>query len=55
MAAAAKLRALLAKEDKVVVCPGIYDGFTARIAIEAGFECLYMVRIYCKEKSLNFS
>jgi hypothetical protein len=46
MAAAAKLRALLSEKDKIVVCPGIYDGFTARISIEAGFECLYMVRIY---------
>jgi 2-methylisocitrate lyase-like PEP mutase family enzyme len=45
MAAAARLRAFLAEKDKIVVCPGIYDGFTARISIEAGFECLYMVRI----------
>ncbi|KAG0648537.1 2,3-dimethylmalate lyase [Hyphodiscus hymeniophilus] len=40
--AAAKLRELLAEKDKVVVCPGVYDGFTARIALAAGFDALYM-------------
>ena len=39
----AKLRRLLAGHDKVLVCPGVYDGFTARLALRAGFECLYMV------------
>ena len=39
----AKLRRLLAEPDKIVVCPGVYDGFTARLALRAGFECLYMV------------
>jgi 2-methylisocitrate lyase-like PEP mutase family enzyme len=38
---AAKLRAMLAKE--MVVCPGVYDGFTARLALNAGFKVLYMV------------
>lgn len=42
--AVAKLRALLADKDKIIVCPGVYDGFTARIALREGFECLYMVR-----------
>jgi 2-methylisocitrate lyase-like PEP mutase family enzyme len=28
-----------------VVCPGVYDGFTARIALATGFDCLYMVDI----------
>lgn len=41
--AAAKLRGLLADEKKIVVCPGVYDGLTARIALQAGFESLYMV------------
>lgn len=40
--AAARLRLLLQRDD-IVVCPGVYDGFTARIALAAGFECLYMV------------
>lgn len=42
--AVAKLRALLADKDKIIVCPGVYDGFTARIALREGFDCLYMVR-----------
>lgn len=40
---AAKLRALLARPNEIIVCPGVYDGLTARIALRAGFECLYMV------------
>jgi len=43
MKAVAQLRALLAEKDKIIVCPGVYDGFTARIALQAGFDCLYMV------------
>ncbi|KAH8679997.1 isocitrate lyase family protein-like protein [Tricladium varicosporioides] len=39
---ASKLRAILAKEDEIVVCPGVYDGFTARLALNAGFKILYM-------------
>jgi 2-methylisocitrate lyase-like PEP mutase family enzyme len=39
----AKLRALLLKEHEMVVCPGVYDGLTARLALKAGFETLYMV------------
>ncbi|KAK6428275.1 hypothetical protein LTR95_015583 [Oleoguttula sp. CCFEE 5521] len=39
---AARLRELLADQQKVIVCPGVYDGLTARIAINAGFDCLYM-------------
>ena len=42
--AAARLRELLANKDKIIVCPGVYDGLTARIAIRQGFDCLYMVR-----------
>jgi 2-methylisocitrate lyase-like PEP mutase family enzyme len=42
MAAAARLRAQLADPNNIVVCPGIYDGFTARIALATGFDCLYM-------------
>ena len=43
MPAAAKLREVLDEKDKILVCPGIYDGFTARIALAAGFDALYMV------------
>ena len=41
--AAEKLRRLLEDQDSIIVCPGIYDGFTARLALRAGFQCLYMV------------
>ena len=43
----AKLRQLLKKSDSIVVCPGVYDGFTARLALTAGFECLYMASLTC--------
>lgn len=42
--AVARLRALLADKSKIIVCPGVYDGFTARLALSEGFDCLYMVR-----------
>lgn len=38
-----RLRELLKDKSKIIVCPGVYDGLTARIALNAGFECLYMV------------
>lgn len=43
--AVARLRAQLAEPDNIIVCPGVYDGFTARIALKAGFDCLYMVSL----------
>jgi len=36
-----KLRELLAKPG-IISCPGVYDGFSARIALDVGFDCLYM-------------
>lgn len=41
--AVANLRQLLADESQIIVCPGVYDGFTARIALQEGFDALYMV------------
>ncbi len=41
MTAAAKLRALLAKQE-LVVAPGAYDGLTARLVERAGFPAVYM-------------
>lgn len=38
-----KLRALLERQE-ILVAPGVYDGFSARIALEVGFDCLYMVK-----------
>lgn len=43
MSAVQKLRNMLADPDKFIVCPGVYDGYTARIALQEGAECLYMV------------
>ncbi|EMC98680.1 hypothetical protein BAUCODRAFT_30945 [Baudoinia panamericana UAMH 10762] len=37
-----RLRQMLSDPSKTVVAPGVYDGITARLALNAGFECLYM-------------
>ncbi|KXJ97460.1 Pyruvate/Phosphoenolpyruvate kinase-like domain-containing protein [Microdochium bolleyi] len=39
---AAKLREYLADPDKIVVCPGVLDGLTARVALSVGFDALYL-------------
>lgn len=31
------------KGDQLIVAPGVYDGFSARIALDVGFDALYMV------------
>jgi len=40
---ATKLRRRLEESNDIIVCPGVYDGFSARIALSVGFEALYMV------------
>jgi 2-methylisocitrate lyase-like PEP mutase family enzyme len=40
--ASSSLRSMLKDPSKIIVAPGVYDGFTARMALAAGFECLYM-------------
>lgn len=42
VSAATKLRRMLGQDD-IIVAPGVYEGFSARIAHEVGFECIYMV------------
>lgn len=42
MTPAAILRELVKIAGKMVIAPGVYDGLTARLAAEAGFEVLYM-------------
>ncbi|KAK0645174.1 2,3-dimethylmalate lyase [Lasiodiplodia hormozganensis] len=37
-----RLRQLLEETDDLIVCPGVYDGLSARTAIEVGFSALYM-------------
>jgi len=43
--AASKLRRMLKDTKDLIVCPGVYDGLSARIAMEVGFKGLYMVGI----------
>ncbi|KAI1324864.1 carboxyvinyl-carboxyphosphonate phosphorylmutase [Xylariaceae sp. FL0255] len=40
--AVARLRQMLADPDKIVICPGVHDGLTARMALHVGFDALYM-------------
>lgn len=43
MSGATKLRQKLFETDDLIVCPGVYDGLSARIALDLGFEAMYMV------------
>lgn len=45
MIGAKRLRELMKREDNIVVAPGVYDGLSARLALAAGAECLYMVSL----------
>ncbi|KAF3401674.1 2,3-dimethylmalate lyase [Penicillium rolfsii] len=40
--AASKLRRMLKDSKELIVCPGVYDGLSARIAMELGFKGMYM-------------
>lgn len=40
---AKRLRELLKDPKNLVVCPGVYDGLTARLGLAAGYDALYMV------------
>ncbi|KAF7717398.1 2,3-dimethylmalate lyase [Penicillium ucsense] len=40
--AASKLRRMLKDSKDLIVCPGVYDGLSARIAMELGFKAMYM-------------
>ncbi|XXG96946.1 hypothetical protein Hte_003237 [Hypoxylon texense] len=39
---AVRLRQMLAEPDKIIVCPGVNNGLTARAALSVGFDALYM-------------
>jgi 2-methylisocitrate lyase-like PEP mutase family enzyme len=43
--AATKLRRMISDPNGFVFAPGVYDGFSARIALGVGFDCLYMVHL----------
>lgn len=40
---ATKLKRRLKDTKDLIVCPGVYDGFSARIALSVGFDTMYMV------------
>ncbi|KAI1102676.1 oxaloacetate Acetylhydrolase [Jackrogersella minutella] len=39
---AKKLRKMLLETNELIVCPGVYDGLSARTAMELGFNAMYM-------------
>jgi 2-methylisocitrate lyase-like PEP mutase family enzyme len=41
--AASKLRSMIASPGPIILAPGVYDGFSARIALGVGFDAIYMV------------
>lgn len=52
---ATRLRQLIEKPGELLLCPGVYDGFSARIALQVGFDALYMVCPACKASSSGAS
>lgn len=42
---ATKLRRMLNETEDLIICPGVYDGLSARIAMDLGFNALYMVSL----------
>ncbi|CAF9924105.1 MAG: hypothetical protein ALECFALPRED_002684 [Alectoria fallacina] len=42
MSPATNLKRRLVNTKDLIVCPGVYDGFSARIALSVGFDALYM-------------
>lgn len=50
---ATKLRKMIFETNELIVCPGVYDGLSARTAIEVGFNAMYMVRFYHKHMSTS--
>lgn len=43
LSAATRLKKMIEETDELIVCPGVYDGLSARIALRVGFSALYMV------------
>ena len=40
---ATNLRKMIFETKELIVCPGVFDGLSARTALEVGFDALYMV------------
>lgn len=57
MSGATKLQQKIRETNDLIVCPGVYDGLSARIALSLGFEAMYMVRIstFIHPSTPNFS
>lgn len=57
MSGATKLQQRIRETNDLIVCPGVYDGLSARIALSLGFEAMYMVRIstFIHPSTPNFS
>lgn len=53
LSAATRLKKRIEETDELIVCPGVYDGFSARIALHVGFTALYMVN-FRNKFSFNF-
>jgi hypothetical protein len=49
-----KLRSMLADPEQFIACPGVYDGFTAQIALREGVDCLYMVSSILSHLQFDF-
>ena len=47
-----RLRQLLESSHDIIVVPGVYDGFSARIALEVGFDCIYMVSMMLHDSQI---
>ena len=43
---AQRLRELLKDPSRLVLCPGVFDGLTARLAMSVGFDAIYMVSTF---------
>jgi len=45
---ATRLKKMVQDSPDMIVCPGVYDGFSARIALSVGFSAMYMVCLLLK-------
>lgn len=52
MSGAVKLRQMLQESNDLIVCPGVYDGLSARIALDLGFEAMYMVCVHVSKLAI---
>jgi hypothetical protein len=51
--AATKLRRIVEDPNAFLMCPGVYDGYSARIALQVGFDGIYMVRLLIEYSGLQ--